>query len=82
MGIVGSASMGPGSPAPVQYNYRAPQVGKPSIAYNANANQVSTTVGLGKDGSFLAASFEPRPPVRPSGVNIGAQRGTFVDTNA
>jgi len=80
--IVGGSSLGPGSPTPVQYNYQASSLGKPSLTYDAGSRRVVTTVALGPGDSRLAANFELRPPARTPGVNIGAQRGTFVDVNA
>jgi hypothetical protein len=78
-GIVGGASMGPGSPQPVAYNYRKPSLGKPAISYEPGSGHVDTTVGQGKGGSKLAASFQPRPPPHPPG---SGGIGEHVDVQA
>ena len=74
--------MGPGSPEPVAYAYRRPALGKPSIQYNANANQIQSTVAQGIEGTKLGANFRFREPPRSPGVPPVFDRGTFVDANA
>jgi hypothetical protein len=82
MATVGGASLGPGSPEPVSYNYRRPSLGKPSIEYNPSANQVQSTVAQGKDGTKLGASYKFRDPPSAPGVPPVFGRGVFVDANA
>ena len=79
MANVGGASLGPGSPQPISYGYRPPQLGKPSVSYQPGSGHIDATVGKGADGSSLAVSFQPRPPVHPPGSH-GV--GDHVDVHA
>jgi hypothetical protein len=82
MGIVGGASLGPGSPQPVAYGYRQAALGKPTIAFEAKSGQVRTTVAEGKGGSKLSANFAFRPPLHAPGSGGVGETGAFVDAKA
>ena len=82
MAGVGGTSLGPGSPTPVSSGYRQASVGKPSLSYNAKGGEIESTVGQGKGGSPLGASFAPRAPLHPPGVPGVGERGSFVDARA
>ena len=81
-GIVGGASLGPGSPTPVTYGYRQGALGKPSIEYDAKAGQARTTVAQGKNDTKLSASFAFRAPLHAPGVKGVGETGSFVDARA
>jgi hypothetical protein len=82
MGMVGGASLGPGSPQPVAYGYRTPSIGKPSIDFEPKSNQLRTTVAQGKGDSKLSADYSFRPPVHPVGGGGIGETGAFVDARA
>ena len=82
MAGVGATSLGPGSPQPISFGYRQAAVGKPTLAYNARGGQIESTVGQGKGGASLGATFSPRPPIHPPGIPGVGERGSFVDARA
>lgn len=73
--------MGPGTPTPLTLNPRSRGSGR-TIEYNAKAGQVRADVSKAGPGQNLAASFTPRPPTRPPGVQGLGGKGSFVDTKA
>ncbi|HZQ98849.1 MAG TPA: hypothetical protein VFC93_08550 [Chloroflexota bacterium] len=79
---VGTTSLGPGSPQPVQYGYRQPSLGKPSVSYEPRAGRIESTVAHGKAGAALSATFQPRPPIHPPGTHGVGDHGAFVDVRA
>ncbi|MBM4419647.1 MAG: hypothetical protein FJ033_15275 [Chloroflexi bacterium] len=73
--------MGPGTPTPMTLSPRSLGRGK-SLQYSAKNERVQADVGKAGPGQNLAASFQPRPPLRPPGVSGLGDKGSFIDTQA